>query len=212
MHIIGEINLTTYKAFATALRKQEMYSNCVVVGINSPGGSVKYGFLMAELISEAKKRGVQIITIAIAAFSIASFLFMLGDHRVCLGDLGEPIMVHDISFVGTLDEKLNDVKTEAHVAEGEKDRMFAEMSSAANQPRSFFADLINAHNNSNVFLSTRQCLDWGIAHASTVPKFEMEVRIEFKIDGKSYTPNLLHDMRAKRAPIGGPSSLLKVIK
>ena len=140
---------------------------------------------MGALIKEYKRRGYNIFAIAIRAFSMAAYVFALGDYRVVVGD-GCPLMIHNISLSGCRSEKFTEVVSSADRTERERQRIFTAISLACGKPTSFISDLIVERRNVNVYLSANECLSMGIAHSTSVPTIEFKATTQLLINGDDF--------------------------
>lgn len=211
--INGSIDAEALTKFSKQLDTQATLCDTVVVVIYSDGGSVEYGFRMGSLIESYKKnKGIRFITVALKAFSMAAYLFAIGDYRIILGNGNPPVMIHDLTLKNNeLDQTLADTSAVAARYTYERRRMFEKMSEQCDKNRDYFDNLLRNNNYDDLYLSTQECVRHGLAHSTSIPKFEFtfnSTSSELLIDGVTYDA-LNKTLKSKASKIKPNASIHK---
>lgn len=148
--------------FYLSLCKQYNQKTLPII-IDSYGGEA---YSLLGMLSMIEESGIDIITICFAkAMSCGAVLFAAGKERY----LGKhaTVLIHEPSNIafGTA----SDIKSESEETQRIKNKSFEILDKACNKESGFFLGLLKENNNSDLFLTPEQCLEYGLATQIKVP-------------------------------------------
>jgi len=149
----------------------------VYLSINSEGGSVFELNQMRDLILNSPKPVLGFG--AGMVFSAASLLLSscTKGHR-WMGPSAK-LMIHEVAT--SSEGKSSDIISDALETEKLNDELFEILAKNAGKPKSFFKNLVRKRNNTDFFLSAKECLDLNLIDKIGVPEILMDVKVDWSI-------------------------------
>lgn len=150
--------------------------------IDSYGGEVHVLLGMLNYLEEAKQQGIKIITsCSTKAMSCGAVLLSFGSKGYRYMAPHSYLMIHEVS--GVEFGKLSDVKSGVKHTEELNSLIFTLLDKNAEKEPGFFSSLIKENKNADLFLSSEECLKYGLIDFIGIPSIEMNLRPIYKFHG-----------------------------
>lgn len=166
----------------------------VYLSINSEGGSVFELNQMRDLILNSPKPVLGFG--AGMVFSAASLLLSSCTKGYRWMGPSAKLMIHEVAT--SSEGKSSDIISDALETEKLNDELFEILAKNAGKPKSFFKNLVRKRNNTDFFLSAKDCLELNLIDRVGVPEILMDVKVDWSIR------NLTKETPAKKSTTKKP--------
>jgi ATP-dependent Clp protease protease subunit len=149
----------------------------IPIYISSPGGAIFSLMGIRDLIACSPKPVIT-FTSSMAA-SCGALLLALGTKGYRYASPNAMILIHEASTA--TEGKTADIINEARYIEQLNDELLQLLADCSNKNKEFYRKLIKKNNNSDLFITPQQALEYGIIDHVAVPKLEMNVSVDYKV-------------------------------
>jgi len=203
---INEFSEYAYSRFVQAFNQMlQEPQDIIPVAIDSPGGSIVSLMGIRDLIACSPKP--VLTTVASCAASCGALLLALGTRGYRYASPNAMILIHEAST--STEGKTSEIMNEALYVEKLNDKLLDILAAHSNRSKDFYKKLINKNNNSDLFITPEQALEWGIVDHIAIPKITMSVKLDYKVE--PIYPNKVVKM-SKIKTKGKPTKAVKVVK
>ena len=176
---INEFSEYSYSRFADAFnRLLEEPQDVIPILIDSPGGSILSLMGIRDLIACSPKPALT--SVASSACSCGALLLALGTKGYRYASPSSMILIHEASTA--TEGKTSEIMNEALFIEKLNDQLLELLALHSNKTKEFFKKLINKNNNSDLFITPQQALEWGIVDHLGLPEIKMKVSVDYTIN------------------------------
>lgn len=153
----------------------------VPIVIDSFGGS-SYGLL--GMISTIENSPIPVATIITSkAMSAGAILFGFGTPGYRYMNPHAWLMIHDVASCTM--GKVEEIKADAKQMDKLNKKMYKRLSEHLGHKATYIEELIKKHNHADWYLSAKQAQKHNLANHLFVPKFEIEIKLDFKFTHSS---------------------------
>ena len=175
---INEFSEYAYSKFVHAFNQMLWEPQSIIpIIIDSPGGSILSLMGIRDLIACSPK---PVLTqVNSCAASCGALLLALGTKGFRYASPNSMILIHEASTA--TEGKTSEIMNEALYIEKLNDQLLELLAQHSNKSKDFYKKLINKNNNSDLFITPQQALEWQIIDHVGVASIEMNVSVDYKI-------------------------------
>lgn len=150
----------------------------IPISIDSYGGDVYALLNLIDTIEDLKTRFTVATILEGKACSAGAVFFTCGTQGHRYMGKNATFMVHN-AFGGAHGSP-QDIKIAAKEIERQNDKILDIMSANCQKNKDFFRNLIHENKHADLYLSSEECKDYGITNHVGLPRFEVNVLMDFK--------------------------------
>tara|TARA_R100000008_G_scaffold70263_1_gene47825 strand:- start:254 stop:856 length:603 start_codon:yes stop_codon:yes gene_type:complete len=150
----------------------------IPIVIDSYGGQV---YSLMAMISEIEHSEVPVATIVEGkAMSCGAILFSFGQSGMRFMDPNATVMIHDVSSMER--GKVEEIKASAEETERLNKKVYTMMARNCGKRDDYFLKIVHKKGHADWFLDADECLKHKLANHVRVPKFNLEVAVDFSFE------------------------------
>lgn len=152
----------------------------VPVQIDSSGGMI-FALLGILNLIEGNEKPIMTFTTSYA-MSCGAVLLSAGSKGYRYASKDSTILIHEAA--SSFEGKKSDVMADVQHMEQTNERLMDILAKNSNKPKKFYKNLIARNNNVDLYITPKQCIEYGLIDRIGIPVMEMEISAKYNIKMK----------------------------
>ncbi len=177
--LVTDFGSTTASTFIERLNKLNNASQGIIpIQIDSFGGQVYSLLGMLDAMAATKKPLATFVESK--AMSCGAVLLSAGTPGLRFASKNSTILIHEVSAdsIG----KNTDLQADANEAARLNGMLLEILAKNSNKPKNFYADMIHAANNADLFITPKEAVKYGLIDKIGIPTFKIDLRVTYSMD------------------------------